>query len=95
MLTSPPPLSSATLFCYDNADTSGARKMKCANVEMSENTNAFRLVQVHANTDFPMKKYKYTQECIILCYDNTNTIRAGRMCTNTDVQRSKYKCTMV
>ena len=61
---SPLPYSSATLFCYDNADTSSACEMKYANIKMSK-TQILQDAWIQILID---------QEGMMFCCDNVDTI---------------------
>ena len=72
MLT-PPLLSSATLFCYDNADTSSACKIKYANTQRSKNTN------LNTNTDLQSR-----MNDVLQCQCQYKQCTGDEMCKDTN-----------
>ena len=54
-----PPYSSATLFCYDNADTSSARKMKCENVQTKETICRVENTNMNGNMNEKIQIHKW------------------------------------
>ena len=83
------------LFCYDNADTSSAGKMKCENVQTKEticrveNTNINGNMNERINTQ--MKGVQFRQRGV---YHTINHYQAYQG-TNTSILWYKYKCVMV